>query len=183
MPDYEERLESVDVPANTGIKGFLHVIESILKQPRVQNITIDARGRVSYSRYVRKEEEQAPLALNFESLAPYSVIRNGKVTEVTPVSKNAAVALSQMFNASTGDHLNPVAFVGGALSKFWKWYTATAGVTLTSQEELYGIPFLTDRMVEDNILILCSAYAKGGMMADTQKSYKIVIPSVEEYRT
>jgi hypothetical protein len=178
--DYKEIEDTLEVPANTGIEGFLLAVKSIIKLGKVQNITIDVHGRISYKRYVREGETKEPLSVNFESLMPSSVIRNSKLTELTGLNANAAVAVAQLFNAATVDHLNPVALVGGPAAHFWRWYQASTGLTLTSREELFGVPFLTDRMIEDHVLILCAAYAKAGALIDTYKSYKIVIPKIEE---
>jgi hypothetical protein len=178
MVEYEEVLESIEIPKNVGIKGFLRAVEDILKLPRVQDINIDARGRVDYRYYLREGEEKKPLGTDFSSLTPYGVMRNGKVTELADPSKNAAVALGQLFDAAAVDHVFATVMVGGAKSQFWDWYKASTGVALLSREELCSVPFLTDRMVEDNVLILCAAYSRGGALVDTQRSYKLVIPTL-----
>jgi hypothetical protein len=176
--EYKEIEAAVDVPANTGIKGFLYAIEGIIKLGRVQSIVVDAYGRITYRHFVREGEARAPLALNFETLSPSGVIRNSKLRELSPVSDNAAVAMSQLFHAAAIDHLNPVALVAGTTTNFWKWYEMSTGLVFTSHEELYGVPFLTDRMYEEHVLILCAAYPRAGALVDTQQSYKIVIPPV-----
>ena len=176
MADYEEVTETIEIPKNVGIKGFTRAIEDILKLPRVQDIHIDARGRIEYRYYLREGESRRPLATDFESLTPYGVMRNGKVTELAAPSKNAAVALGQLFDAAAVDHVFATAMVGGANSKFWDWYKASTGIALLSREELCCVPFLADRMVEDHVLILCAAYSRGGALIDTQRSYKLVIP-------
>jgi len=179
MADYEEVTGTVDVPKNAGVKGFLKAIEDILRLPRVQNIAIDARGRVEYRHFLREGEPHRPLEVSFDSLMPYAVIRNSRVIELAEPDLNAAVALSQLFNMAASDHLFPVALVGGANSRLWDWYVASTTVDPSSREDVYGVPFLTDRFLEDNVLVLCAAYTRAGSLVDTQKSYKLVIPQVQ----
>ena len=177
MADYEERKGSVEVPKNVGIRGFLAAIETILKLPRVQRIEIDARGKIEYKHFVRAGEEVVALDFEdtFDALMPYAIIRNGTVVELVAPDQNAAVAMGQLFSMVAADHLHPVAVVGGAKSSFWNWYERSTGLKLANEEAVYGLPFLTDHLVEDNVLILCAGFARNGTIADTQKSYKLVI--------
>lgn len=92
--DYVEVNEAVEVPRNTGIRGFMHTIESILKLPRVQRIEIDSRGKVSYTYFARREEEHAPLRMNFSTLMPYAAVRNGvSIDEIRSPNASAALGL------------------------------------------------------------------------------------------
>jgi hypothetical protein len=74
------------------------------------------------------------------------------------------------------DKLNAVAFVGGANSRVWAWYKESTGNDLVSRDELHGVPFVSDRHIEDHVLMLCAAYAKVASLIAIQKSYKLVIP-------
>ena len=177
--DFEEIRESIDVPKNTGVTGFLQTVEGILRLPRVQEIRIDSKGKVDYRYFLREDEEKKPLEMDFDTLQPYAVIRNGVVVELETPHENAAVALGQVFAQMTADQLFPVAFVGGAASTFWQWYTASTGIELRTQDDLYGVPFLKERMLEDYMLVLCAAYTRHSALIDTQRSYKIVIPQVK----
>jgi hypothetical protein len=177
--DYKEIEQVIEVPKNTGVSGFLKTIESILKLPRVQNISVNAIGRVTYRRFLKDGESDEVLKVDFESLMPYAVIRNSTVLELAKPSENAAVALGQLFEMASRDQLNPVAFVGGANTNFWAWYAASTKLSIFVREEVHGIPFLTDRQLEDGVLVLCAAYARAGILVDTQKSYKLVIPRLE----
>jgi hypothetical protein len=176
MSDYTEINESVEVPKNTGTKGFLRALEDILKLPRVQSIEIDSRGKVSYRYFIRSGEEHAPLKTDFETLKPYAAIRNGgAIDEIGAPDRNAAMALGQLFNAASVDHLFPVAFASGANTIFWDWAQGS-GLNLTSHEELFGLPFVTDRNIPDESLILGAAFARNAALIDIRKSYKLVIP-------
>jgi hypothetical protein len=176
--DYKEVTETVEVPKNTGTKGFLHVVEGILKRPRVQSIEIDARGKVSYRYFARKGEENLPLNTNFDTLMPYMAIRNGAVVELADPSSHAPTAVGQLFDMAAVDHLFPIAWAAGANTKLWDWYVDTTEFNPSSREEFFGLPFLTDRAIPDESLILGAAYARGAALIDLQKSYKIVIPQV-----
>jgi hypothetical protein len=178
MAEYEDVSGSVEVPKNAGIRGFLKVIEDILKLPRVQSIHIDSRGNVEYRHFLREGESSRPVATDFESLLPYAVIRNSRVAELSGASPNAAVALCQLFNMAAVDHLFPVALVGGANTQFWSWYATSTGVTPATQDQMYGVPFLRDRLLEDHVVVLCAAYTRSSALVDTQRSYKLVIPQV-----
>lgn len=179
MAEYEEVRESVDVPRDTGVQGFLKTVEGILKLPRVQELHIDSRGKVDFRYFVQKGEQRKPLEIDFDSLLPYSIIRNSKLTELVDVSLNAAVGLGQLFDMAAADHLFPVAFVGGTQSLFWQWYEVTTAIGLASREEVYGVPFLVDRALEDYVLVLCAGYTRSAALIDTQRSYKLVIPQVK----
>ncbi len=178
--EYTEVSETSDVPKNTGVRGFLHAIELILKLPRVQHIEVDSRGRVSYTYFIRKGEERAPLKTDFETLKPYMAIRNCEsIDELAMPNLNAAISLGQLFDMCAVDHLFPVAFVAGAQSKFWDW-AASSGLRLSSRDELFGLPFLTDRFVPDESLVLGAAFAKDSALIDIRKGYKLSIaPTVK----
>lgn len=179
MSDYEEVHGEVEVPRNAGVRGFLKAIEDILKLPRVQDIHIDARGKVSYRHFLREGEERKALSVDFGSLMPYAVIRNSQCVELVDPDLNACVAAGQLFNMAAGDHLHPVALVGGANTGFWKWLEHSTGLVVPSEHEVFGVPFMRDRQLEDYVLVLCAAYARGAALVDTQKSYKLVIPQVQ----
>lgn len=180
MTEYQEVRDTIEVPKNTGRQGFLRAIEDILKLPRLQGINIDARGKVDFRYYLREGEPKKALETDFETLEPYAIIRNSILRELVEPDENAAVALGQLFDGAATDHLFPVAFVGGASSLFWAWYEETTGLALGSREELYGIPFLNDRSLEDYVLVLCAGFTRGSALIDTQRSYKLVIPEVKQ---
>jgi hypothetical protein len=179
--EYEELTGTIEVPANVGIEGFLLAIRNILKLPRVQDVHINARGNISFKRFVRKGEGHDPLEVNFDSLMPYAIIRNSMVSELAAPSDNAAVAVAQLFAMAARDHLVPVSFVGGAKTDFWAWLDKSTGVpmSLSSTDEAFGVPFLRDRQLEDHVLVLCAAYTRTSTLIDVQRSYKLVIPRVQ----
>jgi hypothetical protein len=174
MSEYREISETLDVPIGTGVDGFLKVIGEILRLRRVQEVKIDARGKVSYLRYAREGEPDKPLDVDLETLMPYAVLRNNKLQEL-PVADDAAHAVGQLFHAAGQDGLFPIAFIGGTNSMFFKWYKQTTGIEL-KDDNVYGLPFLVDRKIEDYMLFLAAGYARYNHLADLQKAYKIVIP-------
>lgn len=177
--EYDEIRESITVPKNTGRQGFLRAIEELLALPRVQEIHIDSRGKVDYRYLLRPGEQKKPaLEPDFQELLPYAIIRNSDVRELTEPDENAAVAVSQLFDLASADHLIPIAFVAGPMSTFWDWYRATTSIDPLSTEELYGLPILSDRQLEDYVLVLCAGFSRNAPLSDTQKSYKLVIPKV-----
>lgn len=180
MTEENQRLEegTVQVPKNTGIPGFLHTIQEILKLPRVQSITIDAKGRVAYRRLV-VNGERASIDVTFDRVEPYALVRNGPLDEVTSSTANAAVTLASMLDMSCNDGLYPTAFVVGANTTLWDWYVKSTGFEVYSREFLCGLPIYQDRHVPDTALILCAAGNKGASLADTQKSYKLEMEIVD----
>ncbi len=178
MAEYEEVTGTVEIPKNVGVRGFLKAIEDILKLPRVQSIHIDARGKVEYRHFMREGDPLKPLEIDFATLQPYAVIRNSRVVELGDPDPNAAVAVGQLFDSAAADHLFPVAIVAGANTQFWRWYESTTTIDPSTHEELYGVPFVIDRQLEDHVIVLCAAYTRAAALVDTQKSYKLVIPQV-----
>jgi len=181
--DYQEKIERVEIPKSTGVEGFLHAIKAILQLPNIQKIEISGKGEVSYRYFVPKDAKDVAtgsLKVSFETLEPYGVIRNGKVVELMSPALNAAVAIGQLFNMASLDHLHPLALVGGANTELWAWYEGTTSIHMPTMESLYGLPFYGERMLEDNVLVLCAGFVRDGSLIDTQKSYKLCIPPFPE---
>jgi hypothetical protein len=175
--DFEEVRETIEIPKGTGIDGFLRAVGDLLRLPRLQEIKIDARGRVSYARFVPKEESRESVAIDFESLMPYAIVRSGTVVEVTPPDANAAVVLGELFRVVAAERLYPVAWVAGAGTRVWDWYALSTGQPASAtREDLFGLPVALDRMIEDDVLLLCAAYGRYASLVDAQKSFKIVLP-------
>ena len=171
MPEYRKVEESLEIPKNAGIAGFMRTLEGILKLSRVQSILVDSRGRVSWTRYVADGEEQF-MGADFEGMEPWAIIRNREVVELPVRTENAALILSMMLDRATLEGLHPTAFVSGADTIFWNWFTDTTGYRLNSSSVM-GLPFYVDRHAPDTALILCAAYTSGAAMSDTQKAYKV----------
>lgn len=168
MEGYAEKTHEVKVPKNTGIDGFLQALRQVLALRNVQNIQIDSKGVVRYTRLIRTSEAEAddPILVDYTGLEPWGIIRHRQLDDLgihyeTPAP--AAVAL--MFNKVATEGLVPVAFVTGADSAFWAWHERTAGVTLARQLLAYGLPIYTDRQIPDHSLILCAASQPGSLLS------------------
>lgn len=177
MAEYKLIEDSIEVPKNTGKEGFLHTIREILYLPRVQNIFIDSKGKVSYKRYIMNGESPT-VSIDFEGLQPWHIVRNGEVEELQVGAYSAAVIITSLLDRVVEDKLRPIAFVLGANSVFWDWYSMTTGAPVDSREYICGLPIYTDRQTPDSALILCGAYTERASLIDTQKSYKVemIIP-------
>lgn len=174
MTEYRKREDSVDVPKNTGTQGFLRTVEGIIRLSRVQQITIDAKGRVSWTRFVREEEEDTPgLRVDFGDLAPWAIVRNRQVEELIVQGADAALALAMILETASLDGLYPAAFVSGANTIFYKWFEQTTNYRPRSNGRLMGLPFYLDRHAPDTALILCAAYEATLQLSDTERAYKI----------
>jgi len=177
MVDYREHTQTIEIPKGTGTRGFLRAIEEILKLDRVQGINIDARGQVSYTRYVREDDGDMDVArLQFETLMPYAVVRNGRIDEiVTGLRETPALVVARMFAEVSKQKLYPLAFVTGANTTLFDWLWG-AGLEIANKDEFFGLPVHRDRLVDDYVLIIAAAYGRGANFTDTQQSFKIVMP-------
>lgn len=176
--EYIEQKESVEIPKNVGVKGFLLALESILKLPRLQDINIDRFGKVHYRYFLREGESRMPLNVDFEGISPHSIVRNSKLFEVElREDEGASVSVARLFELAAMDHVFPVAFVAGSSTLFWSWYESSCQFRKMNRDELFGFPFLVEpRHIGENVLLLCAAHARGGALIDTQRTYKLTIP-------
>ncbi len=181
MPQYVEEKKELEVPVATGIPGFLKVLTGILERPRVQKVTIE-KGKITYLRYRREDEPDQELEVELTTLMPAAVIRNSLLEEVSLLADNAAIGVSQLFAKAHMDGLNPVALVGSMNSLFFVWHVRTTKVVL-AKDECYGLPFLPDKDIPDETLILCAAYSKRAMLPDTARCYKMTIPLMRKTKT
>lgn len=179
MKEKKKHTHQFEVPRGTGIQGFLRVIEGVLKLDPY-DVRIDMRGKVTYTLMVPEGSPEVPLNIDFETLRPYDAIRNGDVVELI-FSENmpASLVVAMMFREVTADQLFPIAFVGGAQTDVWKWLQkGTFLVAPPSKDEFFGRPYFKDRMIEDSTLFLCAGYSRDAAIIDTQKSYKIILPTI-----
>jgi hypothetical protein len=178
VADYREVTGSIQVPANTGIEGFLHTLKTLLRKPRVQRVVIDARGKVSFTRYALSDESDEPanLGVDFSDLQPYYIIRNAAVRELLLPTEPAPVSIGRMFDRAASDHMRPIAFAVGADSQLWSWYALSTGHSVSARDQFFGLPVLPDRDIDDGVVFLCAGLGRDAAFIDTQLSYKISIP-------
>jgi len=177
MEDYKEVTNNIDVPSNTGIDGFLRTLKQVLRKPRVQRVVISAKGKVSYTRYVRDGEPEDPVGIDFDDLQPYHVVRNAELREfMPPPNLPAPVVMGLMFEQVAQDRLHPIAFATGATSGVWDWYQYTTGHAVVARTQLFGLPLLVDRQIPDTVLLLCAGFGRDAAFVDTQTSYKVEMP-------
>src|SRR5580692_5099232 len=143
--EYERHDEEIDIPKGSGKAGLIEAIKGVLSLPRVQNISINAQGKITYSFFLRKGEEAKPPAIEFDKVMPYAIARNGQISELQYPKGNAITACADLFERASRDHMAPVAFLGGEKSGFWAWYADSLGREDTEEhDELLGLPFLRD---------------------------------------
>lgn len=179
--EYEETTQSIEVPSHAGVEGFLAALRQVLKQPRVTHIDIDAQGKVTYTRFVRKEEPRKHVEVDFDSVSPAMLVRNIEVQELDLflLLGNAAICVAAMFYAASVEQMFPVGFVTGANSVLPSWHKDTTGVMLLPSTA-YGLPIYRDRFIPDETLLLVTAYARGAGLVDARKSYKIAMPGRDQ---
>lgn len=185
MSDLELITSSIEVPKNTGIEGFVHTVRALVKLPRIQSITISARGKITYERYVGEGEKEV-IGIDYTGLQPWHILRNAPdgIEELLLSSFNAAVALCGMLDRATAEKLFPVGFVASPNTALWQWYQNTTSFALATRTSLCGLPIYFDREVPDSVLLLCAAFSREGALIDTQKAYKvemdyIIAPKIE----
>ena len=176
--DYVERERVIDVPKAAGVDGLLHVVKEALRFPRVTSVTIDARGSVRVRHYVRANAMDAPvpLTVDFEDFRPYNIIRNGDVVDLgiatehdntPPISPLAHLAM--MFRRAEKDHMFPVCFVTGRHTILYDWCGGAFS------DDVFGFPVHKDQDIEDDALVLCTAFGRGASIADVRTSYRLTL--------
>lgn len=172
--------ETIEVPKETGVAGLERLFGEVIRLKRVVEIHVVAHRppvKVTYKRFVAEDEPDKPLAIDLESLTPYSVLRNGKIEEFDGGTGPAAVVLAHLFREVSLVGLWPIAFVGGRATRFWAWHKETMGmVPSQTREDAYGLPFMTDRQVEDDTLLLAASYDRAATIIDAQRAYKLLLP-------
>jgi hypothetical protein len=171
--DYQLVQSSIEVKKGTGVEGFLRVIKQVLKLPRLQTVTIEAKGKISYDRYVLGEESREPVEVGYDDLEPYSLIRNGTVEGVEVLSSNPAVVLSLLLDRVVKDQLHPCAIVTGANTILPTWFSHGTGRTLLTVEYVCGLPVYLDRNIPDSTLIVGGAYTRDADLTAVQKFYSL----------
>lgn len=171
--DYQLVQNSIDVKKGTGVEGFLRVIKQILKLPRLQTVTIEAKGKISYDRYIIGSESKEPVEVGYDDLEPYSVVRNGIVDSVEFLSSNPAVVLSLLLDRVVKDQLHPCALVTGANTILPTWFSHGTGRALFTTEYVCGLPVYLDRNIPDNVLIVGGAYTRDADLTTVQKFYRL----------
>lgn len=170
--------ETIEVPPGTGVEGFMRSVREVLRLPNVNNITINSKGKIDYTFYMRDGEEKRVATVNFDTLMPMAIVRNARVQEVVNRDDSATVAILQMFRAASLDHLAPIAFITGANSLLWPWYEFTTPLLAERRDELFGLPVHLDRQCPDETLLLAAAFTPRAELIDMHKAYKIDLPPV-----
>jgi hypothetical protein len=180
MDDFEKVTDTVEVPPNTGLDGFLHTIRTFLRMPRVQEIHVDARGKVTVERFARRDDGDRNVGVDFGELQPHGIVRNTQVEEVAMYDgSNAGVVLGSLLDMVAVAQLKPLAFMTGADSALWDWYKLTTGVRLKNKDTLHGLPLYKDRALPDSALILAAGYGRDAALVDTRRAYKLEMPVYE----
>ncbi len=177
MNEFKEVTDTIQVPRNTGIEGFLHTVKTLLRLPKVTDIHIDSRGTITCKRYAKEGDSTHNAGVDFEALTPSSIVRNTHVDEVTaPSNANAAVLIGSLFDMVSVAQLKPLAFLTGADSALWEWYRTTTHSSLNSRDTLHGLPLHTDRKIPDTALILAAGYGRDAALVDARNSFKLEMP-------
>lgn len=171
--ELREVTRSIEVPKNTGVEGFVVTLRELLRRPRIQQITIDATGKVQYRRLIRDDEPDV-IDIDLETVTPHGVLAASSIEElVLPPHLPAATVIGRMFDRFAIDQVHPIAFVSGIGTVFWDWYRVTTKAALHSRSAIFGLPLLLDRHVPETALILCGASAPSTSLVDTTVALKL----------
>jgi hypothetical protein len=179
--ELEQVVDTVEVPRNTGVEGFLQLLRSILKLGRVQDIHITGNGRVTY-KYLAPAGQPHD-AFNpeqmFEQVSPAYVVRNSILQELRlEEACNSAEVLFRMMRAARLDGGAPLAWVTGADSRLNTWLLHRSDLpedAVMPTDTMCGLPVYRDRMLPDESLMLCAGPRRGGDLVDTTHAYKIAM--------
>ena len=179
--ELEQVNEVVEVPRHTGTEGFIQLIRTILKLGRVQDIHVQANGKVAF-KYLAVKSEDRP-AFNpeqlFERASPACVVRNSTLQEIKASPQdNAVETLFHVMRAARLDSVEAVAWATGAGTLLPVWLTQRSGLSEDMRhplDVLLGLPVWKDRMLPDESLVLCAGPNRGADLVDTTHSYKIAM--------
>lgn len=169
-----ERTKTVEVPSNTGIEGFIHVVRLVITMPRVQKLTVDKSGRVTYTQLTPEGEEERNVGFDLSHLAPYHIIRNVRMSEVSyPESMTPTAVIATMFDVVSFSGYTPIAFVASPSTILWSWLYLGDDLELKQRDTLYGLPLLVDKQVPDTALVLGAGTGGSTALIDTKWSVKV----------
>jgi len=180
MADLEQVEESIQVPPNTGVDGFLLAIRKILRLGRVQGINIGPTGKVTWTRLILGTPSADPLKELegpelFDTVRPYFIITHNEIVELD-VHADPLQGIARLFQKAATQGMYPVAWVSGTRSLFWDWHASATGMAPPGNRgEAYGLPLLYEEKIPDDVLILCTAHERGGAMIDVKLSFKLVM--------
>lgn len=176
MSEYKEVTETVDVPTDAGIAGFFVALRKILKMPRVVNVNIDSKGKVTFTRFARSGEPRKTFEVDFDAVTPGALVRNLELQELDVEGlENPSTCILSMFSVAASEHMKPIGFVAGSNTVLMDWHLKTTGVRIPS-DSLCGLPLYRDRFIPDEALLLVTAYSADASLEDARKCYKIAMP-------
>ena len=177
MP-FVEREYEVEIPKGSGRPGFLKAIDTILKLPRVRSIHVDSNGKITCARMVEESDPfSSDIGVNFETMTPYAIVRNRSIVELAVEPDDSPdLILFRLFKMAEMRQLSPIAIVTGPNTELAAWLTGRANeFEKMENSQFFGLPVFRDRAVEDNVMLLCAGYDRGGSLPDTQMAFKIVL--------
>ena len=179
--DFERFEETIDVPREAGVEGFLRALREVLTKPRVQEVKIDARGKMHVVRFVRPNEPRDPLNVDFSSVTPAAAVRSGFVIEVPVAAGEEPLrAVCSLFHACELESMYPICFITGADSRLPTWLGIDMfdflNAPIGSDLKMCGLRLLKDRNIPDDALILATAYGPNADLIDVRNCYKLTIP-------
>jgi hypothetical protein len=176
----QERTKTIEVPPNTGVEGFIHVVRQVVQQPRVQKLMVDKVGRVSYTQLVSADAEEDNLNVSFEHLQPYYIVRNSRVQELSfPADTRPMAAVATMLDVLCSKGYAPIAFVASPSTTLWSWLYFGDDLEVSSRDTFLGYPLYTDKQIPDSALVLCAGVEGASALIDTKVSLKIEMQRIK----
>jgi len=172
----------ISVPAGTGVGGFLASIRRVLELPGLQEIHVNRRGVVSYSRYAQDDEKfegEDFFKPSLDGLLPSHLIRHIPLTELDVEDKTASTSLGFMLFHVAIAGLIPNFFAISPNSTIWDWHKTSTGMDVgLFREVLYGVPVLIDQDIPNESIVLFAGEVATKVLVESTRAYKITAPPV-----
>jgi hypothetical protein len=175
MTESNQVTRQIQVPAKTGLEGFLHAVREIIRKPQVLRIVIERTGTVLYTQRTENDEgEEDNIGISFDHLEPYAIIRNSATRELTyPPTLGASEVLTSMFDELALNGYAPICFVVSPNTELWNWIYFSSGIEVHHTGALLGYPLYEDKEIPDTALILCAGIGTSMALIDTKLAVKV----------
>jgi len=169
-----DKTTKLSVPKNTGIKGFLRAIETVLKVPFIQKIEINAQGEISYLHQVVEAESPLDPLVFFDDLYPWASIKDKEMEELNLGIYDSSRTLVRLLDVVTAQNLKPLAFIVSTDTVLYKWMDVTSFFE-PKTKNLCGIKILEDEHLPDTTLLLAAGLEVANDLFIAEKTYKVEI--------
>lgn len=170
--------DKLQVPANTGIEGFILLFRKILTTPRVQHIAVNVRGEVTVQRLVADEDpsvDVGPLEIDFGPLQLPAIVQRAEAVSIDqPLGLPDERIIPYLLSAVQDAHLYPTLFVVQSCSAFRKWLTETTGCVFAGG--CFGLGLEEDPTLPEDALLLLAAPEPSNVPLNATHKFRAALP-------